>query len=255
MNTNENDFLPKAIDTTNLEIGMIAKNYKELCNLLNEPIKDGNSKKFQLKEWARYFEFEKQKWKQSYIILDIYDEPLEKEDNRKKGNNSVYSNEEKKYKEFNVPKEYVYMPGVYKIENDQYIYIGSTTLPLCRRFSQHYHNSDGNHNKTQKVLLNNGTFTNLEVFPQDTKEKIIRDAEANYIRKFQDSDKILLNSNLPELVKKKKSKTISVNKVKYKTIKVPMNIIDEFQDALRLSGFLLMNNTIYDKQFTAIIEE
>jgi len=87
---NENKYLPKIIDTTNLEIGMTIKNYKQMCDLLNEEVKTGESKKAQLKEWSRYFEFERPKWKQSYIILDIYDEPLEKEDNRKKGGRSVY---------------------------------------------------------------------------------------------------------------------------------------------------------------------
>ena len=45
------------LDTSRLEIGMIVKNYKELCALLNENPKTGNSKNAQLKEWQRYFEF------------------------------------------------------------------------------------------------------------------------------------------------------------------------------------------------------
>ena len=72
-NTKENYF-----DTSNLEAGMVVKNYKELCALLGEQPKEGNSKKAQLAEWERYFLFEKQKGKQSYIILEIYDEPKNK---------------------------------------------------------------------------------------------------------------------------------------------------------------------------------
>ena len=79
------------INTSNLKIGSEIKNYKTLCTLLEEPIKNGDSKKAQLKNWARYFEFEKIKGKQSYIILDIYDEPFPIEDNRSSGNNSIYS--------------------------------------------------------------------------------------------------------------------------------------------------------------------
>ena len=56
---NENKYLPKIIDTTNLEIGMTIKNYKQMCDLLNEEVKTGESKKAQLKEWSRYFEFER----------------------------------------------------------------------------------------------------------------------------------------------------------------------------------------------------
>lgn len=78
-------------NTSALEIGATIKNYKALCQLLGEEPKTSDSKKAQLKNWSRYFEFEKIKNKQSYIILDIYDKPLEKEDNRNKGNNSVYS--------------------------------------------------------------------------------------------------------------------------------------------------------------------
>lgn len=45
---------------------------------------EGNSKKAQLKEWARYFLWEKKG--QKFIILDIYDEPLPKEDGRQDKN-------------------------------------------------------------------------------------------------------------------------------------------------------------------------
>lgn len=81
----------KTLDTTALSVGMIAKNYKELCNLLSAPVMSGTAKKAQLKEWARYFEFEKLKGKQSYIILDIYETPLDKDDGRSAGNNNIYT--------------------------------------------------------------------------------------------------------------------------------------------------------------------
>jgi hypothetical protein len=51
--------------------------YKKLCELLNEPYKNGNAKKAQLKEWLRYFDYEKIDNK--FLILDVYNEPLEKE--------------------------------------------------------------------------------------------------------------------------------------------------------------------------------
>ena len=80
------------IQTSNLQIGMTVKNYKELCELLGEPVKTGEAKKTQLKNWSCYFEFERPKYKHCYIILDIYEEPLEKEnDKRSKGNNNIYT--------------------------------------------------------------------------------------------------------------------------------------------------------------------
>ncbi len=74
------------IDTTGLELGMVVKNYKEMCKILIEEVCEGNSKKAQLKEWARYFLWEKKG--QKFIILDIYDEPIPKDDGRK--NKNIY---------------------------------------------------------------------------------------------------------------------------------------------------------------------
>lgn len=76
------------IDTTGLEIGMVIKNYKELCKILGQDVKDGKSKKYQLENFKRYFDFEKSG--QKFVIIDIYDIPLTKEDRRKLGNNSIY---------------------------------------------------------------------------------------------------------------------------------------------------------------------
>lgn len=76
------------IDTSKLEVGMVVKNYKELCKLLRQEIKDGKSKKYQIENFKRYFDFEKSG--QKFIITDIYEIPLPKEDKRKTGNNSIY---------------------------------------------------------------------------------------------------------------------------------------------------------------------
>lgn len=74
------------IDTSRLESGMVVRNYKEMCEMLNGEICGGDSKKAQLKEWARYFAWEKKG--QKFIILDIYDEPLPKDDGRQ--NKNIY---------------------------------------------------------------------------------------------------------------------------------------------------------------------
>lgn len=70
----------------NLKIGYIYKNYKSLCDILDEPIKAGKSKQLQLKDWERYFNCTKNGNK--FIITEIYDIPKEKKDNRNGGNNS-----------------------------------------------------------------------------------------------------------------------------------------------------------------------
>lgn len=89
-NVKNNDNFEWEIDISKLVIGMVIKNYKELCTILNEETRAGKSKQLQLKNWKRYFDWEKDG--QKFIIVDIYDTPLPKEDLRRKGNNSIYKN-------------------------------------------------------------------------------------------------------------------------------------------------------------------
>lgn len=77
-----------SIDTSNLSIGMTVKNYKVLCELLGQQVKSGKSRKYQLEDFNRYFEWEKSG--QAFVITDVYDTPLTKEDKRRLGNNSIY---------------------------------------------------------------------------------------------------------------------------------------------------------------------
>ena len=66
----------------NLEVGMKIKNYKKLCELMEEPDKNGASKRAQVSEWERYVSFERQG--NAYIIKEIRDVPLTSKDGRKK---------------------------------------------------------------------------------------------------------------------------------------------------------------------------
>ena len=52
------------------------KNYKELCGILEEPIKGGKSKQLQMKEFERYFKYHKEGNK--FIIDKIFQKPKEK---------------------------------------------------------------------------------------------------------------------------------------------------------------------------------
>ncbi|MBD5136122.1 MAG: hypothetical protein HDT39_09225 [Lachnospiraceae bacterium] len=65
-------------DTSRLYIGLVAKNYKEMCLLLNEDTKTGKAKIKQIENWKRFFDFEKLSNSNEYIILDIYPEPFPK---------------------------------------------------------------------------------------------------------------------------------------------------------------------------------
>lgn len=67
----------KDIDLSNIQVGMIIKNYKEMCKLLGEEEKQTKTKKTQLANWGRYMSFHKDG--QKIIIDKIYDKPLDLE--------------------------------------------------------------------------------------------------------------------------------------------------------------------------------
>lgn len=62
------------LDTSNIQEGMIIKNYKELCELLDLKVTTGKSKQIQLKEISRYMDLLKDNNK--YIVLEVYDNPI-----------------------------------------------------------------------------------------------------------------------------------------------------------------------------------
>lgn len=75
----------------NLTEGMILKNYKELCSVLEiEPI-GGNKKQSLLKDLNRYIKYHKEGNK--FVIDEIYKEVKEKVDKRFNGNNTKYADD------------------------------------------------------------------------------------------------------------------------------------------------------------------
>lgn len=67
-----------------IESGKVFKNYKVVCEYLNEKVKTGSSKQAQLKDWSRRFKFHKEGHK--IIIDEVYSTLKEKKDNRKYNN-------------------------------------------------------------------------------------------------------------------------------------------------------------------------
>lgn len=78
------NFEEDAFDTSKLCKGMVVKNYIDMCQLLNQKVQAGNSKKSQVLNWQRYFDFGRQGKK--YIIEEIYEVPIPLTYN----NNAVY---------------------------------------------------------------------------------------------------------------------------------------------------------------------
>lgn len=111
-----------------LKNGMVIKNYKIMCNLLEENTKFSSSKVAQIKEWKRFFNFDKQG--QKFLITEIYKTQLEKQDNRKFGNNTVHGLHKTK------------LQGVLKgmisrcnhPSNPNYIHYGGRGITICNEW-------------------------------------------------------------------------------------------------------------------------
>lgn len=71
-------------------------NYSTLCSILGEEVKKGNSRKAQEREWQRYFEYDRAGV--MFIIKEIYDEPLIKQEKGKYINPIDALNEYELYK-------------------------------------------------------------------------------------------------------------------------------------------------------------
>lgn len=71
-----------------LTVGMVIKNYKELCKLIGWEVRNGKSKKIQMSDLERFCSFHKEGNK--IIIDEVYKEPVEKINKRINGNNTIY---------------------------------------------------------------------------------------------------------------------------------------------------------------------
>jgi hypothetical protein len=81
------------MNVNNISKGQIFKNYKVLCEELNEPSKTGKAKQLQLVDWERYFSYHKSG--HNFIIDEIFETPKEKVDGRGKSEGSrrsIYGN-------------------------------------------------------------------------------------------------------------------------------------------------------------------
>ena len=215
-----------------------------MCELTGAEYKYGTSRNCQLQGlgefgFHRYFDFEKSSHGK-YKVLKIYDEHLPQEDLRHFGNARDVHTIHIKEECFGVSDDEAHRPGVYKIENEDFVYIGSTTTRLTNRFSQHYHNHDSNHDKTQNVLLNGGKFTCIQSFENGTEEYIIRECEEKYIKKYMGYGKELLNKKINITHSNKQ-------KVKYEKIKVPVEYLEDIQKCIIDNGYIITNNVVFNK--------
>ena len=189
----------------NLKEGMVLKSYRELCEVLEMKVQSSDSKNAQLKELGRYCKFHKDKYK--FIIDEIYENPLPKEDNVRNTKN---------YPQFKVNKDKWYNKGVYMIKLDNQVYIGST-INFRDRFKQHRRGDLDYMKHTYELLNNGGEFFILHDMTGIEDIELIRMVEEEYILFYThetDYDVINRRIGVSTFEKPKKSK------IKYKTIKV-----------------------------------
>lgn len=191
----------------NLHEGQVFKNYKELCSVLEIEPTDGSSKRAQFKDLDTYCLYHKEGHK--IIIDEIYNDRKKKLDYR-------VLNKETKYPNFKVAVEEFNSIGVYKIQLDNMVYIGSTVASFRERFQEHNFNSNPL-TSTRDLLKDGGVFTIVEKCNGMT-EPEIRNKENEWINYYSNKPEyILINERVAHSNKKKPPKP------KYKRLKVMEN--------------------------------
>lgn len=151
------------IDCSKLQTGMIVKNYKAMCNLLNEQICNGKSKRLQLEHWRCYFDFEKDG--QKFIIGEVFDNPLPTFDARKQKDGIYVKYIELLLMEY-LSKQKGYMASLTK--KDLYILLGMSSLI--------YHDYNTTYSSIKNVMDNRYEYPasdeDIQIFYQRADRKL-----------------------------------------------------------------------------------
>lgn len=213
----------------NLKKGMILKSYKELCSILETPIKSSNSKKAQLNELERYCKFHNDGNK--FIIDKIYSIPKPKIDGRGKSKGS-HGNNRKDFHQYKIKRKYDESRGIYIFIKDKYVYIGSTYVGFRNRFRGHLNQEKYRPENiiegSKYILDNGGAMYLLHNLDEINDEPLIRMIEEEYIEYFRnETDYNVLNEMSPtKLIKKDK-----IEERKTRAIKV---LSEDYELALQI---------------------
>lgn len=223
------------MNVDNLEVGMVLKNYKELCKVLGISSTGGNTKKKYIKELKRYVKYHQEGYK--FIIDEIYAKPKEKIDNRGLNPNS-HNNAlgyRTPYKELDIDEEDYDSIGVYKITSSNEIYIGSTTKGFRQRFMEHRR---GETNATKDMFQNDDVkFTIVEIC-DELSEPEIRAKENKWIEYYKNNPKwelLNINNAWSQTQKKPRQK-----KIRYKTIRIKVREEDYIDTINKLAEMNLL---------------
>lgn len=224
------------MNINNLEIGMVIKNYRDLCKVLDWEITGGNTKKKQLRILRELCKYEKRG--NAFVIKEIYNVKNVCLDMRGKAI-GIDSNSWKEYEQLKISYEERESIGIYYILKDNDIYIGSTTWGFRNRFLQHYHGYDELMKHTYDLLQNGGEFHILYDMTGIEDEPLIRRVEDEYIQYFKNTTNynvVNKKENAWSVTEKKKNKVMKPKqnkKIKYKTLKVKIKE-DKYEQALEL---------------------
>jgi hypothetical protein len=108
-------------------VGLVVKNYKVMCELLDEEVKSGNSKKGQLSEWKRYFDWETDK--QKFIITEIYDEPKERISKQGGLREETVKHGLSNHRLYRILKGMI--RRCYNVKDEAYIHYGGRGISIC----------------------------------------------------------------------------------------------------------------------------
>ena len=211
----------------------IYKNWKEICEEMDWNDICGNYKKARLKDLGTMCKYHKEG--QKIVIDEIYENPIEKNDNRK--NNGGHSTKQN-FPNYNIEREYDDDIGVYRIINydTKEVYIGSTIDGFRMRFLRHNGGCKGMKH-TYDLLHNGGVF---EIISDMTgyDEISIRKAEQHFIDEYSNDDNYNIINHRDEVNYKGKRKNKKVtykskinNKKLYKNIKIEA---DKYEQAIEL---------------------
>lgn len=219
--------------------------YKDICAALNWSIQtaNNNTKKKQIKCIEESFEFyhpinpKTKKPKKSYIFTKQICEPIILDGRENNGGYRENSGRKPKDLEFcevyKVGKQYNDSKGVYKIQLNNSVYIGSTIAGFRHRFMQHYNgNYCGQMLYTQQLLLNGGTFESIWIAGDSDNIETIRDKEKYYIQKYYNDGFDMVNNRLikKKVKNKKNTKDYRVKNIEDMYIVIDCNgeVVKEF---------------------------
>lgn len=205
---------------------------KELCKILG--IKPETLKKIvkaktleerAVKQGYKIVKTEKIGRKVYYDLLEIFDKNNLDRISKQYRNNATKRRKYIDIDNFDVPVFMEDMPGVYKIQLDNYIYIGSTKQDYCRRYLGHMNKKhsipirsfiyDGIKIKnTYDMLMNGGVFSPVYAMEEESEHEI-RLMEEQFIEDYK-----LLNYNVVNIgkvaIKGRRNKPIKFKNIKIK---------------------------------------